>query len=1040
MDNMSKIEQEGISGGTPAVGAAPQSAEGQSEGGLSTLGQEMGGGGEGGGIESLAALISMFQSKEALDVDQQVARMAGVEGRLIRRLYKASQARDFTGDKRFRLPGLTNPVILNRLASVQQIVTTSAWPEERRGDVLARAQDPNTGQPVDVIAASNVVTPPLLIRELVINDRKRNPALAGHVVGDVKQIILRPYLPEKLEELAEDISRLPNGQSKEYKLAEEEASRKQINFYMLLAMLTRGLAGSMTPDDRQAMQTVIDELQVGTHDESAAAKIVSMIPAVRGVLVSDKIDGLVGLYQEHLTNPSIFAAVRTFGVGIEMVLYTPTLGPRKVSGLVGMGDFMDEILASQKNIELVQQKFTDAGPRQMLRADIAPGITMRSEGKQGIIIEEGNLIWRTLGKKLGYFDATGQWVSLQDLFSQGYKAEDVVRTNMPDLAVMMPLTRESINKYPMFDMVAAELYPLYMCGREFIRALLLDLMLAPDFSAQAGKEVRKLRRWVYDVWTYLQAKTGLNEIQKAYPYKDIISEKLVPYIIDLVKYRETQNWRQQLKQSVQARGGLWMEGWDSYASLTALQKDVIAKVLTKPTLLASRLPVVEGYVTALALNNFSTTRQQKLDVYKDSLVDEYVRQGGMGLEEVKKRVDEFSGFIDYWNGGGPLRPEFESDKASRSVSQNYTLEQWLKHKITNELYASKSQHVGSLRTKEEMGAALTSLTESEKAVLDFGNVDFSGLAAEMGIPFASTTGLNGLTSLVNNFEWRYLPVDGAFRAIDATSVSGYISDFVALTGETSKFVIGVGAQDFEEKVTQLPTTFENVDTGLIYGISDKYVQLIASTYQFVPYPHQRERALESTKLLLRAITPLQGDQLIPATMRIVPKGSGESTHQEIFIPVKLFNGDDSFTWLMGNAMRGSKTGGKDGMIFLSDFPARFHIQFGDVRNAPFQDMKKAAKECKGPLTIVGMERPGLNTLPWKVLLDEIVAKLQGNELLRTADVAELRRYAEKTFQPSHKYTSETPVEGGMRVAQDGLDLLGGGFKLMSDIISAVSGK
>lgn len=1003
-------------------------------------------GGQGDSQEMIMNLLNAFQSEKPFEVTLTSARMRAVETSLALRYGSTSKASELLKDKQMLFRGLPAPITMTRLATLHQIVTTSPVSQSFPGALIKE----ENGQAV--IVNRNFDSPPQLVREFRVNDSDHRD-----------QFILVPFVPEKLEPFVKAFQQRELGAPRTYTSKEVERSRRQVSIYFAMLNLTRGLGGSLSQHDMLELQRTADRIMAGSHDETPVFKLIGMIPQVHAMLASDKIETLAQFYETHLTETKIFHAMRTTALAIGMQLENPANKNEviEVSGTVALGDFMDQLLSSQGQLEKVMSTVSDAGPRMGIRGLI------KEQGDQGTVVEEGVLIWQVLADRLGRFDSQGNWQPLKDILFGGRNPSEmelkdmaqcingphkVLRTNIPDIEVMMPLTRESLGVYPIEENIPAAIYPLYLCAREFSRGLLLDLMMTPDFQGQAGKQVRKLRRWVYDVWTYWQARTGLNELQKTFPYKDFISEKLIPALIEKVQVTEVPNWKQALRTEVSRRGGIWMDAFDGYDSYTKLAKDVIATVFTNPTLLPSRMPEVEGYVTALALNTPSTTRPQKIETYREYLQKEFVSKGQMGMDEFSRRVGEFERFLDYWNGGGPARPEYEADIASGQFPRGFTLEQWLKHRITNERYSSRSQRPGTLRTKEEMRAAYVTLTEAERAVLDLivggrqlvkftGTPDKPGITDSMGIDFSKTEGLLGLGELVEKFAWRNFPINFIPpRLVDGTSVGGYITDFVNLTNDTVKLIDGIGERKVQEKVTALPTTSENIDTGQMIGLAEKAADYILSTYHFVTYPHQRERALEALKVLLWSTTPLKQDELVVATMRAIPKGSSEPTHQEMFIPVNLF-GPDEQIWLKGNSMRGSKEGGRKGMIFLSDFPARFRVRFGDIRkkvgdtkSGLFQDMVNMAKECRQSLTVVGMERPNYNTIPWRKTLMALARRLRQGSGLTEKDMQEINRFAEEHFDPGHENVSETGVQRIDRGLQDALEIAQTPLDILSSLL------
>jgi len=999
-------------------------------------------GGQGDSQEMMMNLLNAFQSEKPFEVTLTSARMRAVETSLALRYGSAAKASELLEDKRMLFRGLVDrqgklvPITMTRLATLHQIVTTSPVAQPLKG-VLIEERDGKA-----VIVNPNFDSPPQLVREFKVNDFDH---------GD--HFVLSPFVPEKLELFVKAFQQQELGGPRTYTYKEIEASRRQVSNYFAMLNLTRGLAGSLSQHDMLELQRTADRIMAGSHDETPVFKLIAMVPQVHAMLASDKIETLAQFYETHLTETRIFHAMRTTALAVGMQVRSPSGNTVEVSGTLALGDFMDQLLSSQRQLEQVMQNTTDSGSRMGIRGLVSPHPNPTNEGT---VAEEGKLIWQVLADRLGALDQQGHWMSLKTLLFGGKDPaemkweelanctkDSVLRTNIPDVEVMLPLTKESLGVYPIEENIPAALYPLYLSAREFSRGLLLDLMMTPDFQGKSGKQVRKLKRWNYDVWTYWQGRVGLNELQKTFPYKDFISEKLIPAFIEKTKIEEVPNWKNLLRGEV-ARGE-WLDAFDKYQSYTELAKDVIATVFTNPTLLPSRMPDVEGYITALALNTPSTSRVQKVEVYKKYLQDEFISKGQMGSDEFTHRVDEFNHLLDYWVGGGPVRTQYEADMASGSIPRGFSLEQWLKHRIANERYASRSQRSGTLRTKEEMRAAYVTLTEAEKAVLDLsvdgrrlvkfvGTPDKPGIIDSMGIGFINTEGLAGLGELVEKFHWRNFPINAIPpRLVDGTSVGGYLADFVNLTNDTAKLMDGIGERKVQEKVTALPTTAENIDTGQMIGLAEKAADYILSTFHFVPFPHQRERAVEALKILLWATTPLKSNELVVATIRAIPKGTGKPTIQEMFIPVNLF-GEREQTWLKGNSMRGHKKGGKEGMIFLSDYPARLRLRFGDVKNGIFSDMRNAAKECRQSLTIVGMERPNYNTIPWKKTLITLARKLRQGSMLTENDMQELNRFAEKHFDPAHRDVSETGSQRADRGLQDLLEIVQAPLDLLSSLL------
>lgn len=981
------------------------------------------------GQDLLLQMMQAMQSEEALEVTELTARMHGVQLALAYRYGgQTGKGAELAADQLMMISGMQEITKLTRLATLQQIVTTSPVSAQYRGDGVLKKQDGSL-----VIATRGALSPPQLVREFRVNDPERGDSFA-----------MAPLLPEKLEKFARAIQIQQLGAPRVYSPSELEATRRQTSAYFAMLNLQPGLAGSLSTHDMIALRAWKDRIMSGSHDEAPMMQVIGLVSQVHQALAADNIDAVANLYTTHLTETRIFHAMRTFGVAVGMQVLTASGEKVEVSGTVTMGDFMDQLLSSQGQLEHVMQSITDAGPRQAIR-----GLQSMDEKKPGVVMEEGDLIWRVLGQRLGRFDSSHQLVSLREILFEGRDPASmtrkevgdliearVLRTNIPDVEVMMPLTQESLGGYPMDENVAGAMYPLYLSAREFSRALLLDMMMTPDFQGKAGKAVRKLKRWIYDVWTYWQGKTGLNELQKTFPYKDFVSERIIPKLIELIDVVEVPGWKETLRSTVERQGGVWLEAFDSYPSYTALAKDIIATTLTNPTLLASRAPQVEGYLTALALNTSSTTSGEKLSVYKKQLQKD-LEKGIVSPEEIKRRSLEFEHFMNYWTNGGPLQGQYEADKQRKIVPQQFTLEDWLKYKIRNELYASRSQRPGTLKTKEEMLVAVDMLTLAEQVVLDamvpaFRDtqgahparraVNFEKIANDMGLTFARDEGYAGAQEFIKRFSWRNFPINAVPpRLVDGTSVGGYFTDVVALTEATAKFTAGLGSPQ-AESVSQFQVTGENVDVGQVFGLVKAAGEYLQSTFHFVPYAAQRERALEFWKVLLAATTQLKPDELIVATMRTSGgAGTTDPTHQEMFIPIGLF-GSRERSWLKSVGMRGSKEGGREGMIFMEDFPARFRLQFGDVKKV-FQDMRRAAEACKQPLTVVGMERPNYNTLPWQPIIDYFTSSPGGNELLYKDDIAKLVSFAHEHLSPEHRHVSETSAQRGTRLTMDTAELL-----------------
>lgn len=980
-------------------------------------------GGIGESQEAFLEMLNSFQSDKPFEITLSTARMKGVETSLAIRLgaFGASRAVEMIDNKDMLFPGFINEIVkMTRLATIHQIATTSPVPVSFKGNLIVTGENGNP-----TIVRQGYESPPQLVNEFVVNDKDHGDSFP-----------LCPWLPPKLEPLFKFLQEKYHGGVRNYTATEVEASRRQISTYFSMIHLSAGLSGSLSQHDMLALQRTNDRIMSGAHDETPIAKLIAMIPQIHPMLASDKIETLGQVYETHLTETRIFHTMRTAGIAVGMQVKTPSGMLQEVSGTVSMGDFMDQLLSSQKQLEVIMQGITDAGPRDAIRGLLK----MNSDKQPGSVVEEGKLVWQVFSDRLGLYDEHHNWVSLKDIIFSGQNPvemnpvelskqinDSVIRTNMPDIEVMMALTKESLGVYPMDENVVGAIYPLYLMAREFSRGLLLDMMLAPDFQSKAGKQVRKLRRCVYDVWTYWQGKTGLNELQKTFPYKDFVSERLIPAFIDKINIEEPQNWKQSLRTEITYLGGIWLEGFDNYYSYNALARDVIANLLTKPTLLPSRNPEIEGYITALALNTSTTTRAQKIEVYRKYLHDSFVEKKRMGKEEFIRRMSEFERFLNYWVDGGPLKSQYQSDINSGKFPQNFTLEQWLKHRIKNELYASKSQRQGTLRTKEEMLAAFETLTEAEKAVLNLAIsqpngqqnhlINIKSLVSEMGIKFDHDSGLLGLGELVKKFSWRNFPINAIPpRLVDGTSVGGYIVDHVNLTNDTAEFSKNIGTPQQQESVGQMPFTGENIDASQEFGLVKFAGEYLQKTFHFVPYPNQRERALEFWKILLWSTTPLKSNELITATWQAIPKGADKPTHQEMFVPVNLFHPSEQ-KWLKGIGMRGSSDAGREGMIFLGDYPVRFRLRFGDIKNI-FGDMKKAADRCSQPLTIIGMERPDYNTIPWKETIESVIRSSAGNELLHADDAAELYRFAESKLDPKHKIISETSAQKSRRRQMD----------------------
>jgi hypothetical protein len=917
--------------------------------------------------------------------------------------YSASEAREMARDVDFEISD-DERIRLSKLASPIQVVTNSAWPVRKKGQ-------------------NGELVPPQLSRPLVIEDYQND-----------RRISLRPYIPEKLEPWLKEIIG-----ERRFNLDEEEASRKQVSFHLILMMLTKALAGGLTEDDRFWLGSATEKLQSGSHDEESAGRLVAMVPEVNAALLGNDIKALASLYERHFTDPRIFAVLRTFSVGVEVVLNDPkSENFVKVNGLVGVGDFVDELMKDQKTWALVNQKATDVDePRMPLAADFS------DEAKGGVIAEEGELILRVLRKKLGVRGRDGEWITLDQLMKnkafKKYHRYELDQTNLPDLEVMMPLSQESMGTYgktqeesqdPYKNMISAQLYPLYMCGRDFCRAMLMDLMVQPDFGDRAGKQVRKMRRWVYDSWTYRHGKPGMAEVQKAYPYKDPISEKFIPAMISMINFEVgSKDWRNQLRQRVEAGGGVWLTGLDRAVSLGAAQRMIIEKIFTKPTILPSETFRIEGLITALIAVRDGRSLEGQLAVYGDEL-NKMVKKQAIGLEEEERRKDEMGKLLAYWSDGGVFKSEWE-------ISSNPSLKDWLKHEIVNELYRARGQRPGTLKTNEEIRAAFESLTVAEEEVLKTGGMDLGKLLKNMGIKGVDTRGFEGLRQLVQKFSWNLFPVGGGdkgiLRTIDFASLGGYIVEQTGLTSDTSKFIEGVGANDFKENV-KLSNWSQTLDSALVLGVSAKLAELLSTTFRYVSNPDQRERARETVKLMVRGMSPLKSEVLIPAIEKTVFKPGQSPNWQELFMSINMLveKSDVEFLWwLKGQGIRGHEKNGEEGTIFLGDYPVRAQVPFGRIEM--FRDMRLAAKRCRQPVSQIGLEREDHNTVGWQLFVDQVATLLKAKNLMDEDAKQEIYRYCKGIVPFTHRYSSEKTSE---RVINTGADVLG----FLSEVLNLFSSK